>query len=85
MTFRGVALWRLAGFARRVTDHITAPRTAEHCCRRSPAGILAVREAQLTAALCAAPPRPGFARGLGVHSIKRTASSAWAEPTPPAG
>jgi hypothetical protein len=84
MTFRGVALRRLTGFARRVTDHITAPRTAEHRGRRSPAGILAVREAQLTAALCAAPPWPGFAGSLGVHSIKRTASSAWAA-RPPAG
>lgn len=84
MTFRRVALCRLTDLARRVTDHVTAPGTAKNRGRCSPARIFAVRKAQLTAALRAAPPWFGFARSFGVHSIKRTASSAWPA-WPPAG
>jgi hypothetical protein len=42
-----------------------------------------VRKAQLTAALRAAPPWLGFTRSLGVHAIKRTASSARTAWPPP--
>ena len=72
MTLGRVALGRLHRLACGVTNDVAARRAAQHAGRGSFPRILAVREAQLTAAACAAPAwlRPGS--GLAVHHHKRT-------------
>ena len=76
MTFRGVALRRLYGLTRIVTNDVATSRTAQHRGRRALARVLAVRETHLTAAGGAAPSWFALDRRVGGHHSKRTASGA---------
>jgi len=75
MMFRGVALRRLHGFTRGVTDDIAARGAAQHGSRCAPARVFAMREAKFTPAFRAASSRLGLTPAVAGHGRKRTASS----------
>lgn len=72
MMFGPVPLFGLGGLARSVANDIATAGAAEHRSGRSLAGVLAMGESHLTAALAAATPRLGLGRSLAGHDRKRT-------------
>lgn len=74
MTFRGVALRRLNGLPRTVTNDLATSGAAQDRGRCTFARVLSVGEAQLASTAGAAAARFGLGRSVGCHHAKSTAS-----------
>src|SRR5580700_8615565 len=74
MTFRGMALRRLNGLARAVTNDLAASRAAQHRSRGALARVLAMGEPQLGTTRRAAAARFAFGGRVAGHPLKRTGS-----------